>query len=643
MTTLQIESHALAEFLQLPSDVRREVEKWDRELQAVTRPIQRNLEKIANRLGVSLKTARRRYDAWRREGWRGLINRSKVPEDRGLDSQFIEWWKKLCQENGRKCRPAYREFVRRFKDGTAIPGLPPGMPRNALPLGFTYCNLIRYKPTRFELTAARIGRGAAADFRPKLFTTRNGLHVGERMLFDDMWHDFKVVMVGQRRAMRLLQLHAHDVFSGCQFARGIKPRIEAPDGTSVGLKENEMLFLVAHVLTEFGYYPDGCVLMVEHGTAAIREDLEKVLFDLTAGKVLVDRSGIEGASAFAGQYAGRSKGNFRFKAALESLGNLIHNETANLLAFPGQTGSNSRLNLPEEMAGRDRHADALIRAMAALPAARVGQLRLPYLEVNQAKWLVEEITERINQRTDHELEGWLEAGLTTMDFDVPGVGLLTGAKVLALPDEKRAAVLAVAQPLARKLSPREVFDDGQRTLVRFRPEQTAMLLKERVAREVKVGNDHLIEFDDQDISPSPLRYKAHTFAPGEKFELVVNPLSPQVAHLFDAAGRWVGVVDTWQTISQTDTAGLHRQMGEAAKIESQLLAPVAARGAEITRQRLAAAQHNAGVLTSDARKLRKFKGGMEELASSAAEAMEDREPAEAGTTNQDDFSAEALL
>jgi len=597
--TAQLQSHELTEFLQLPVEVRAQVEQWDSALRKICKPIQNNLAKLAAAKGVSLQTARRKYDDWRRQGWRGLINRAKVPEDRGLSPEFIEFWKKLCQENGRKCKPAYREFLRRFKAGEMIPGIEPGTPRHSLPPGFSYDNLIRYKPSQFELTAARIGRGAAADFRPKVFTTRKDLRVGERFIFDDMWHDFKVVMVGQRRAMRLLQLHAHDLFSGCQFARGIKPRMEAPDGTSIGLNENEMLFLVAHVLSEFGFHPDGCVLMVEHGTAAIREDLEKVLFDLTAGKVLVDRSGIGGASSFAGQYAGRSKGNFRFKAALESLGNLIHNETAALLDVPGQTGSNSRLNAPEELAGRDRHADALLKAMAALPPARIAQLRLPFLEVNSAKWLVEEINERINQRTEHEMEGWEEAGLTTIDFEVPGVGLLTGSRVLALPEANRQAVLAAATPLARKLSPREVFDAGRADLIRFRPAQTAMLLKERTAREVKVGTDHLIEFEDQDISPAPLRYLAHHFKPGEKFAVVVNPFAPQSAHLFDAAGRWIGMVDAWQTISQTDVAGLHRQMGAAAKIENQLLCPLAARGAEITRKRLEDSQHNVAVLTSD--------------------------------------------
>ena len=597
MTAL-IPTNEIAEFMRLPLEVRTDVERWITELESVSRPIMRSLAAVAARMGVSLKTARRKFDAWRRDRhWRALVNRAKIPQERGLDREFIAFWQGLCKQNGRKCKPAHRELLRQFKAGHPIPGIDATVDRRHIPKGFSYDNLIRFRPSDFELTAARIGRGAAADFRPKNFTTRVGLQVGMGYIFDDMWHDFNVVKIGQRRALRLLQLHAHDLFAACNFARGLKPRLEdEATGKSVGLKENEMLFLVAHVLAEFGFHPDGCALLVEHGTAAIREALEKIIFDLTAGKVTVQRSGIEGMAAFAGQYAGRSKGNFRFKAALESLGNLIHNETANLVQFPGQTGSNSRLNRPEELAGRDKHADLLIKAMMTLPAERAAMLRLPYLEVNQAIWLVEEIMERINQRTDHELEGWLESGLTTVDDEVPGVGLLTGAKVMTLDEARRAAVLAVAQPQPRLLSPREVFEAGRSRLIRFRPEQTALLLRDVAGREVPVGKDHLITLEDESISPAPLRYIAHHFEPGTKFNVVVNPMSPHKAHLFDARGAWVGVVEAWQTIRRHDTDALTRQLGAIRKVESELLQPLATTGAQMIRQRIEDAQNNTAVL-----------------------------------------------
>ena len=276
---LTLTSSDLVEFMRLPDEVRSEVVAWQAMLASVSRPIQRSLRTVAQRMGCSVQTATRKYYDWRRNrDWRVLVNRSKVPEERGLAPEFVEYWKGLCQQNGRKYAPAYREFVRQFKAGLPIPGLEPGTSRRILPAGFSYDNLWRHRPTEFETRAARIGRSAAAMFRPKVFTSRVGLRVGQFIVFDDLWHDFKVTALGQRRPGRLLQLHAHDLLSGCQFERGLKMRMEdAESGRSVGLNESEMHFLVAQILARYGFHPEGTTFLVEHGTAAICEELEKLL------------------------------------------------------------------------------------------------------------------------------------------------------------------------------------------------------------------------------------------------------------------------------------------------------------------------------------------------------------------------------
>ena len=600
---ITINNSDLASFMQLPANVRLEIEHWQSELAKVAKPIQKSLRALAARMGVSTQTARRKYDLWRKAGgradaWRALVNRSKLPEERGaLTDEFLQYWKTLCLENARKCAPAYRKFVREFKAGAPIAGIDPTLSRRTVPRGFSYDNLMRHAPTAFEAAAARIGRAAAADFRPKLVLSRVGLEVGMRKIYDDLWHDFEIGKIGQRTTFRLLQLHAHDLLAACNYARGLKSRVrDELTNKSVGLTENEMLFLLAYDLGEFGYHPKGTVLMVEHGTAAIREPVERLLYDLTGGRVTVERSGIQDCAAFAGQYGGAGKGNFRFKASLESSGNLIHNETADMLEFPGQTGFNSRLNKPEELEARKHHAGVLLKALAALPAESAALLRLPFLEETRAKWLVNQVMERINQRTDHNLEGWLDCGFTTIDLEIPDIGLVSSQKYLSLPPEKQAAVMAVATPLPRKLSPREVFDAGRGRLIKLRPEQTALLLKDVAGKEVPVSKDRLLTFEDEAISTAPLHFKAHHFAPGDKFTVVVNPMAPGSAHLFNAKGGWVGVVDAWQGSSHGDIAGLHRQMGEARKIEAQLLAPVAAAGHRLTKVRLENALHNASVL-----------------------------------------------
>jgi len=597
----------LAMLMSLPIDVRTEAERRQSAFEGLgARPSAAAKRAVAATLGVTARHVSRMWESWVRSGRDplALVDRRAAPVvDQGLPEAFLEYWRGLCVQNGRKCRPAYRAFVRAFLAGEMIPGIDPSIPRRLpLPRGFSEPNLQRYKPPTIELVASRIGRSATAAYRPLVLTTRVGLEVGRRYIFDDLWHDFQVVVVGQRRACRLLQLHAHDLFSGCQFARGIKPRVEDPEtGRSVGLNSGEMLFLLAHVLGTYGYHPDGCVLMVEHGTAAIDSATAATIAELTAGKVTVEASGIDRLSAFAGQYPGRGKGNFRFKASLESLGNLIHNETAGMLEFPGQTGSNARLNRPEELAGREKSLDLLQRALLALPPKIAAELRLPFVESTKAIFAVEQVMERINLRTDHDLEGWVEAGLTTVDYELPGIGILPAMDYAALDPARRQAVDAVAAPIARRLSPREVFDGGRRRLVRLRAEAIARLLQGRYGREVRVNHHRLIEFEDRSISPSPLRYRAHTYMPGDAFTAVVNPFAPTEAHLFDARGAWCGTVDAWQPIGRDDVDALHARMGEAAKIQSQLLSSLAQRGAAITRQRLAETERNNQVIQAHQR------------------------------------------
>ena len=420
----QIQKTDEAEFASLPSDVRDRINRLVavfREIHAAPNKQAACTEQAAAFRGVRGLAAHSlsvRYYRFIRAGgdWRVLINRSLAGpkywrpaggQKPGLPREFIEFWRELCERNQRKDKPAHRELLkimRTHHDATgkkfdAIPGYdawPVPDKHSGIPDGWSYANLRRHAPSNFEKLVTRQGRGAGYAERPLVFTTRVGLEVGQYYLFDDMWHDFKVVTLGQRHAQRLLQFHSLDLFSGCNFARGIKPVIENEiTQAQERLKEVEMLYLVAYVLGVIGYRPAGTTLVAEHGTAAIRPDIEQMLSRFTGGAVKVQRSGLEGAAAFAGMYHGRSKGNWRMKAALESSHNLIHNETANTLLIPGQVGMD-RDHCPEDMHrggrlldpetgkplltfGREKHADALLAAMAVLEPHEIDQLRLPFL------------------------------------------------------------------------------------------------------------------------------------------------------------------------------------------------------------------------------------------------------------------------
>jgi hypothetical protein len=334
------------------------------------------------------------------------------------------------------------------------------------------------------------------------------------------------------------------------------------------LKLEQMIALVARILACEGYHAErGTTLMVEHGTAAIPAWMESMLSDLSGGKIRVQRGGIEGHPAHVGQYAGRGKGNYRFKAALESLGSLIHSEFAFL---PGQTGLSVERR-PEETHGLLKANDALLEAFLALREARpelAAALRFPVMSSAQHLEIALEVYHRINTRTEHELEGW--------DLRV-------------VPDERNPMRM-------RRQSPWEVWQPGRAQLTRFTDQQIAVLLYSEQRIKLRTVQRAMIAFEDAEMGSGLHRFDAHHFADGEKFGTILNPFAEDSLYLYDASGRYRGVARKLQRVCRTDDEAMHREMGRVSKVLNQRLDPVRQLGREIAGQRIADARHNAEVI-----------------------------------------------
>lgn len=633
MRTLSPVSQAVAsvEFSRLPPVVQREVKAF---LAACIRihgaPVKSHAFKqeaasLRAWKGSSPKSLEKKYYAWRESGqnWRCLINRAKVPiRSKKLPDAFVEHWRSLCLQNGRKCKPAHRNLIAQWRAGRPIPGYrqtPLAEPGTGIPAGWSYANLMSTvnRTTKYERAAARVGRAAAAAYRPKVLSTRVGLRVGEFYQFDDMWHDFKVHVPGQRGARRILSLHALDTFSANLFASGHKPTMYNEEtGRMEQLKEKEMLFLLAHVLGNIGYLGEGCTLIAEHGTAAISEDVERLLYDLSDRRIRVERSGMEGRPVTRGMFAGRGKGNFRFKAALESLHNLIHNETADLMAFPGQTGSNSRLNSPDDLHGREKYYERLLKVMDRLPEERAAAIKLPFLDYRQAVALVEQLYDAINNRADHKLEGWEKAGLVTGEWRMgPGEIWKPQGELLALPDLRRSAIEAYLESSddlsrVRRMTPAEAWMKGQAGLARLPEHTLPQIFGPSLGSERTVGSDHLISFQDRDLDDEPVHfgpylideYGERLLRPGEKFLAYCNPIAPDTLQLCQASGGYAGKAMRVQRVCRGDAEGMQQASGRAARMESQLLEPVVRGQRPMTETQVAARRHNANTLKGDQRR-----------------------------------------
>jgi hypothetical protein len=569
----------------------------------------------AQRPGWSAVSLKRKWLAYRaaRGDWRSLRDLRKISTtDRqlGLSATFLDHWQSLVIKNQRKTRPAHRALLRQLaqwrsgNSASAIPGYeipPPDDPATGVPHGWHYRNLLRHQPDEWTLKAARIGRSAADANRVKVPTTRAGLLCGQFYLFDDLWHDIHVSHQGQ--LVRPLQLGAVDLASAKLVRYGMRPRLERADGTHDQIKEREMRFIVAAVLACDGYRTDeiGTTLVVEHGTAAISETMEAALRDHLG--VTVDRSGILGPSGWAGQYDGRSKGNFRFKAALESLHNLIHNETA---ALPAPSGKD-RDHAPEQTHGIKRYHDALVAAMAALPPEKAALLRLPALTWRQFDDILARIYDSINARRDHRLEGWAECGHEMIEWLV-GDTWLSQRSLLASPVSS-ALSLSLSEVPSRvvRLSPSEVWKAGSAGLRRLSHAGAAVLLGPDLARERSVTAG-LIEFEDADIGAGKHAYLARATTPmgntvslrdGERYACLANPFAPDHLLVLDAKGGFIGACKRWDRIRRDDVEGLHRKMGEVAHLEKERLTELARIGAKDTRDRIALHEHNARILTGE--------------------------------------------
>ena len=556
----------------IPESVRNDLAFWTDLLAPVldlSKGIGEALTAISRAKNIPYSTVERKFHRARKHGLEALVNRAKcgpsawhTSEQIALSQSDKDLVKTYVERNQRKALPAVRALRRDWVRGKVTTTTPIDV-ATGYPRGWSESNLARHKPTRYELQVSRHGRSAAANERRLVYTTRANLYVGSHYLFDDIWHDHFCNVLDLRKTGRPLEFHALDLYSANKFAWGMRVRTEGETGKMEGLKEADMRFLLASVLGGTGYSARGTTLVVEHGTAAIREDLERMLHDETSGIITVARSGMEGASAAAHQYAGRSKGNFRFKSALETLGNLIHNEMA---ALPGQTGKD-RDHRPEQLHGLLRYNDALLMAVSQLDPARAEMLKWPLLTIQQFQIIAGEIYARINARTDHDLEGW---------------------DLHYTPDRRTG--------LMRRLSPTEVWRPCARQLTRLRPEAIALiLLKDNgVERMTKRG---MFELTESEISGDILRFDARVLGDRDKYLTLLNPFDPSSIFAFDSKGRFAAACPRIHSADRGDVDAMHRACGAAAKAESETLQPYRLRHLAEAREKRFMHANNDAVLS----------------------------------------------
>ena len=583
-------------------------------------------------------------DAW------CLVDQARAPrqESERVPYATVQFFMACAESNQRNDLAGHREFLRVWREGRAqgrafrqvgtattelkdFPGYH-GWPEPAWhgkhPEGCSYDNLRaqarRLGADNYTKTLARIGRQAASQHRLKVFTTRVGLPFAAQYQFDDHEFNVKIRWPDQQRFLRPRGFFVYERLSGSVFAQFVKPTLwDADLSKKEALKLSDFRHAVCAVLMGQGYRndPTGTQFVWEHGTAN-DDTLAEVIERVTRGRVAIVRSGRFGRRAHDGQYdpstPGHGRGNFRRKAGLESYFNLLDNAHA-LLA--GQTGLN-RDRSPEQLAGAEREALALVRLAQTLPPEQAAQLVHPLLSWPEFAAASAELARAIDTRRDHELEGWESCGFTEVRYLVGGEWMSEG-DLQHLDPDRRAIILGRAREDSRlsnvlRLSPREVWTRHATELTRLDWRHLPDLLGGEAGAHrnpqhpdgtyaVRAGQ---FEIEDSAIGSDTLRFDAinldgRRLFNGERYLCYLNPFLPTTLVVCDAQNRVVGLCPAVAAPSALDAAGIARRMGQVARWETEARTDLNARHAAEAAHIAAVREHNAEVREQSATGLTK--------------------------------------
>ena len=551
------------------------------------------------RVRISQPTIYTKLALVKKEGWPGLLRkrwRARYLSETNSADEFEEFlvrlWHPLCEELRKTAAAARVLFLDHLCAGRIIPGYdtdwrgiyrfdhrksnmsPPDRCPYELgrcwPHGWSMRHLTRLAPDRYELTAARIGMGAARSLLPSIPTSRVHLPFARVVIIDDMFHDAHVRLLGNRLPRGVVEMRAHELKTATRYAWGAKPVRERDDGTKEHLREAFTRYLMAEILCNKGYHPDGLLVVGERGTAKLPADLVTTC-NKWAGedKVRFEAGGVVDIPLARGLYGGAGRGNFRFKAALESTWNLVKND---LSALPGGKGADPE-HAPEDLARRERHDKQLMTICHALVKERpdlVEHLRGMFPPYHQYIEAVQLVYDRIEDRHDHHLEGFDECG-----FVQPVWRLHTGDawKPESLLDEMDPQVAEHLRQIIRSdpgkfsdmqvMSPRQAAEKCRETCELVRLPQVAVpeILGPELGDVEDVHDDETLYIKDKYIPGRrypvaalvrTLDGRKQVLPRGSKWLIHINPFSGRVAYVSTPDQRFVGIAPVLVAGSRLD-------------------------------------------------------------------------------------------
>ena len=579
--------------------------------------------------GLSLKSLYRKLDDFRREGvWSLVPGKYKRENVRGIvaNEAFVEYWQTLVLENRRKMKPAWRELIRRFTGGVTTPGIEipgvgtwrdmylnlrgflpskgepcPWSERNPPP-GWSFRNLLKFKPDDFALVAAHHGMAEAKSrFGLTVRKTRVGLACCQMIEFDDMWYEHAVMYPGNREPQRVVEFAAIDVLTGHVICHLAKPIRERADGTRETLRAAWAKYVYHYAICVSGLPPERVVLVGERGTTKADAEFEAALKLVNAWRGAQGQGPVEwrtGALANAplakGLHDGAAKGNPRNKPHVEQMHATLKNALGHVL---GEIGGGRGVQ-PEETGAMVAEAKRLA-ALAVISNLPVDKVRTPFLSWTEFSRAIDRAHEAIDLRTDHALEGWEECGFVKGEFRLKSEASWRSVKAMAeMSPEEAGAVSAlvkagIAEYREARLSPREAWEKSKGVL-KPAPEYLApLILGSELCCTAKVTGNMQLVYKDPNVGVR-LTVAAiaggRLLARGAEYRVWVNPLDGGKAYVCDLQGHFLGVAKVLQAVRADATPeDLAAQLG----LRQMVLSAEAKRLAPLARKRQAAAADRA--------------------------------------------------
>ena len=621
------------------------------------------MRSLAARGVAPFGTIRRKYYAYQKAGAGALVDRRRV-KAMTAQNPWVECYMTYIENDRNTSVNGYRRMMADFRAGKPMAGAvgtwremwarerpgvpaPEECPLDWTPRGATYANLQAVAKANpdyyFQIAASRQGRKAAGGFVLPVLTTRVGLAVLAKVEYDDVWHNIDIMLGG--KVVQPLEFAGYDVSSGYKCSSIMKPRFARADGVRDNLKEQQFRFLFAYDHIVRGFHRGGIEDIVEHGTTAIRANVERQIKAIPGmgDLITIRRSGILSEQVHAGLFIGNGGGNFKMKALCEGAHNILHNRTAHLLGSRGRDAA----HLHESEAALVKYEERLIAAAAKLPEEFALKLRAGLMTFGEYCAAFREIEASLMSDPEHRLEGWDAKTVAEWRLSATSNEWHDFGELESMSPDERAAIAAVVgrdarlrrvRPMSRFEAYREGLKGGE--IVKVDDWYLPHFMDfEKDAIEVVVRKNGLVGFRDALLyGRDEMLYRAavktragwvQSFAPDTRVSALFNPMMPEKIWLVDRGdGHTLGTCPLYSRAPAYDRRAIEVAMGDQA-------ADLAAKVLPVRGRHQAEAEERAGRMAENLRVMKEAAGAAARGPAPTGEGYSFEELAESVLTTDD--------